>query len=60
MLPGLAAPSPTLESALMQMATALVAQTKDNRQAQEQKIAEDKAEKLPSDRFTVTLPVLME
>jgi hypothetical protein len=58
-LPG-SAPSSSLESALAQMATALVAQTNENKQAREQKLAEERAEKLPSDRFTVTLPVLME
>jgi hypothetical protein len=44
----------------MQMATALIAQTNDTRQAREQKSAEDQEPKLPSARFTVTLPVLME
>jgi hypothetical protein len=59
-LPGLSAPPASLESALAQMATALIAQTNDSRQAREQRLADKKAEKLPSDRFTVTLPVLME
>lgn len=59
-LPGLSAPPYALETALSQMATAIVAQTNDARQAREQKLAEDRAEKLPSERFTVTLPVLLE
>jgi hypothetical protein len=39
----------TLEMALSQMVTALIAKTNDN-----------KLVKLPSDKFTVTLPVLLE
>ena len=42
------------------MATAIIAQTNDTRQARELKLAEDQAPKLPSKRFEVTLPVLME
>jgi hypothetical protein len=59
-LPSLAAPPASLETALSQMATALIVQTNDSRIARDQKIAQDAAPKLPSDRFTVTLPVLME
>ncbi len=59
-LPGLTAPPQSLETALAHMASALINQTNDNRQAREQKIAADQEPKLPSDRFTVTLPVLME
>jgi hypothetical protein len=59
-LPGLLAPPQSLETALSQMATALMAQTNDTKQAQEQKFADEQAPKLPSECFTVTLPVLME
>jgi hypothetical protein len=58
-LPGLSVPPQALETALTQMATAIVAQTNDNRQAREQKTAEDQEPKLPSKKFEVTLPVLM-
>jgi hypothetical protein len=59
-IPHLAAPSPTIESALSQVAAALIVQTNDSRQAREQKAAQDSELKLPSDRFKVTLPVLLE
>jgi hypothetical protein len=59
-LPHLAAPPASLETALSQIATALIVQTNDSRIARDQKIARDAAPKLPSDRFPVTLPVLME
>jgi hypothetical protein len=59
-LPHLAAPPASPENALSQMATALIVQTNDSRIARDQKIVQDAAPKLPSDRFTVTLPVLME
>ena len=59
-LPGLKEPSVGLESALNQMAVALMAQTNDNRLARDQKEAQATEPKLPSDKFTVTLPVLME
>jgi hypothetical protein len=59
-LPGLKAPPQSLEAALTQMATAIVAQTNDSRIAREYKEAIALEPKLPSDRFTVTLPVLME
>jgi hypothetical protein len=59
-LPGLTAPPQSLETALAHMASALINQTNDNRQAREQKIAAEQEPKLPSSRFTVTLPVLME
>jgi hypothetical protein len=59
-LPGLSAPPQTLETALSQMASALVAQTNDSRQARELKLATEQDPKLPSDRFTITLPVLMD
>ncbi len=59
-LPGLAPPPQGLETALSQMANALIAQTNDNRQAREQRAAEAVEPKLPSSRFEVTLSVLME
>jgi hypothetical protein len=59
-LPHLAAPPASPENALSQMATALIVQTNDSRIARDQKIVQDAATKLPSDCFTVTLPVLME
>jgi len=59
-LPGLKAPPQSLETALAHMASALIAQTNDNRQAREQKAAEDQEPKLPSARIAVTLPVLLE
>ncbi len=59
-LPQLAAPSQSLETALAQMAAAIVAQTNDGRQAREIKAAVDAAPKLPSDRFKVTLPILLD
>jgi len=60
LLPGITAPAQSLEAALSQMATALLTQTNDNRLVRDQKAAEDLAPKLPSKRFTVTLPVLLE
>jgi hypothetical protein len=42
------------------MAAALIAQTNVTRQARDQKAALDQEPKLPSSRFTVTLPVLLE
>jgi hypothetical protein len=59
-LPALSAPPQSLETALTQMATAIIAQTNDQRQVREQRVAEEQEAKLPSTRFTVTLPVLME
>jgi hypothetical protein len=60
LLPQLTAPAPSLETALSQMAAAIITQTNDGRQAREQKAALDAAPKLPSDRFNVTLPVLQD
>lgn len=59
-LPQLTAPPVSLGNALAQMATALVVQTNDSRAACKQKAAQDNDPKLPSARFTVTLPVLVE
>lgn len=58
--PGLKEPSPGLESALSQMAAALMAQTNDTHLARDQHEAQALGPKLPSDKFMVTLPVLME
>jgi len=60
LLPNLSAPPQTLENALSNMAAALIAQTNDTRQARDQKLAQQLEPKLPSARFTVTLPVLLE
>jgi len=60
LLPGLTAPAQSLETALSQMATALITQTNDDKLVRDQKAAEELAPKLPSRRFTVTLPVLLE
>jgi hypothetical protein len=60
MLPQLLAPPASLETALNQMAAALIVQTKDSRTAREQKLALENEPKLPSARFSVTLPVLLE
>ncbi len=59
-LPGLAAPPQALETALSQVATALIYQTNDGCQVREQRAADALEPKLPSARFAVTLPVLME
>jgi hypothetical protein len=60
LLPALSAPPQTLETALTHMAAALIAQTNDARMARELKSTQDAEPKLPSDRFKVTLPVLLE
>jgi hypothetical protein len=60
LLPGLTAPPQSLETALSHMATALLTQTNDSRLIRDQKAAEDLEPKLPSKRFSVTLPVLLE
>jgi len=59
-LPGLLATPATLETALTQMAAALITQTNDTRLLREQKLAAEMEPKLPSSKFTVTLPVLLE
>jgi hypothetical protein len=60
LLPGLSAPPQTLELALNHMAAALIAQMNDTRQARDQKAALEQEPKLPSSRFMVMLPVLLE
>jgi hypothetical protein len=59
-LPDLLAPPTTLENALTQMASAIIHQTNDSRHARELKAARDLDPKLPSEKFAVTLPVLLE
>jgi hypothetical protein len=59
-LPGLAQPAASLESALMHMASAVVAQTNDNRLAREAKANESLLPKLPSAKFHNTLPILLD
>jgi len=60
MLPGLLATPANLETALTQMAAAIITQTNDTRISREQKLAAEMEPKLPSSKFTVTLPVLLE
>jgi hypothetical protein len=60
MLPQLLAPPFSLETALNQMAAALIVQSNDSRTAREQKLALDNKPKLPSARFSVKLLVLLE
>ena len=59
-LPGLGEPSAGLESALLQMATAVVAQTNDQRLVREAHANEALAPTLPSAKFRNTLPILMD
>jgi hypothetical protein len=59
-LPALRSPPQKLENALSQMAVALIAQTNDNRAARDQRAMQEAEPKLPSERFTVTLPVLLD
>ncbi len=59
-LPALFHPSATLEQAITQMAVAVTQQTNDSRVAREQKAAEREVPKLPSDKFTITLNILLE
>jgi len=60
MLPGLLATPTNLETALSQMAAALITQTNDTRISRERKLAAEMEPKLPSSKFTVTLPVLLD
>jgi len=59
-LPGLAQPAASLESALLHMASAVVAQTNDNRLARESRANESSLPKLPSAKFHNTLPILLD
>lgn len=57
---GLQDPPQTLETAFTQMATALISQTNEHRLSRELKAATETEPKVPSQKFTVTLPVLLE
>jgi hypothetical protein len=59
-LPGIGQPPLGLEVALMQMASAVVNQTNDQRLARKTKTAEANQPVLPSAKFKNTLPILME
>jgi hypothetical protein len=59
-LPGLFQPAENLEMAITQMAAAVTQNTNDNRQAREEKLARSTEPKLPSEKFTVTLNILLE
>jgi hypothetical protein len=59
-LPGLFQPAENLEVAITQMAVAVTQNTNDNRQAREEKLARSTEPKLPSNKFTVTLNILLE
>jgi hypothetical protein len=59
-LPALFQPSNPFEAAITQMAVAVTENTNDNRVAREQKAAAATAPKLLSDKFGVTLPMLLE
>jgi hypothetical protein len=56
-LPALFQPNETLEHAITQMAVAVTQQTNDSRLAREHKAAEADTPKLPSEKFTITLPI---
>jgi len=59
-LPALDKPSDSLELAITQMAAAVTHSTNDARLNQEQKEAQENTPKLPSDKFTIMLPVLQQ
>jgi hypothetical protein len=59
-LPGINQPPGGLEAALMQMASAIAAQTNDQRAAREHKQAVDLQPTLPSAKFQNTLPILLD
>jgi hypothetical protein len=59
-LPGLYQPDETLELALTQMAAAVTQNTNESRIAREEKAARATDPKLPSDKFTITLNILLE
>jgi hypothetical protein len=59
-LPGLGQPTPGLETALFQMANAMVTQTTDQRLARETRAAEVAIPMLPSTKFRNTLPILLD
>jgi len=59
-LPYLNHPMETLELAITQMAAAVTHNTNEQRLARDDKEAKEKAPKLPSDKFTRTIAVLLE
>jgi hypothetical protein len=59
-LPGLGQPTPGLETALFQMANAIIAQTTDQRVARETKAIKALQPILPSTKFKNTLPILLD
>jgi len=59
-LPALFRPQSSYEAAITQMAVAVTENTNDNRLAREAKAADAAAPKLPSDKFGLTLPLLLE
>jgi PAS domain-containing protein len=59
-LPALTGPTPSLETALSQMASALITQTNDNRLVRAEKEAAEAEPKLPSSKFKDSLPVLLD
>ncbi len=55
MLPSLYKPAETLETALAQMAAAVVRNTNDSKLAREEKLARDQVPKLPSEMYNVAI-----
>jgi hypothetical protein len=59
-LPALYQPAESLELAITQMAAAVTMNTNDSRLAREEKMARALLQKLPSDKYTATLPILLD
>jgi hypothetical protein len=59
-LPALYKPQESLEMALTQMAAAVLQNTNDTRIARDEKLARAEASKLPSDKYTGTINILLE
>jgi hypothetical protein len=59
-LPALYQPAESLELAITQMAAAVMMNTNDSRLAREEKMARALLQKLPSDKYTATLPILLD
>jgi hypothetical protein len=60
LLPALSQTVETLEHALSQMAAAVLQNTNNNRLARDEKLAREQTPKLPSDKYTFTLNILLE
>jgi len=60
LLPALSQPPESFETAIAQMAAAVVQNTNEAKVARETKLAQATAQKLPSNKFTILLPVLQE